>query len=148
MEFNLFTPGSYELVETKASTGYELGNIPFACYFTITDTDLRKTISITSENSSEDKNDWKMFLLKKGSKQLLTKDGLGNIRKRGVLKIYKKDGDTGKTIDGVTFSLFKKSDTTSIICNIFEFITGKTYDNVGTVLDDSSGQTIINAKTK
>ena len=131
--------GVYELEETKAATGYitpMADNKPaLVIQFTVTDSDLRQTKAINTDNES-------FFTLPTEYSSLLTQIGLANERKKGILKIYKKDGDTGAALDGVTFTLYKKSEG-NIFDNAWDFLTGKTYKVYAQAVEDTSGVTTI-----
>lgn len=131
--------GVYELEETKAATGYitpMADNKPaLVIRFTVTDSDLRQTKAINTDNES-------FFTLPTEYSSLLTQTGLANERKKGTLIIYKKDGDTDAALDRVTFTLYKKSGG-NIFENAWDFLTGKTYKVYAQAVEDTSGVTTI-----
>lgn len=66
-----------------------------------------------------------------------------NVRMLGEIIIYKKDGDTDASLDGVVFALYQKNETKNIIEKIWNFITGKTYEKINETAVDSRGTTTI-----
>lgn len=130
--------GCYELVEENASGGYTgvtaEGMPAFDYFFNVTDDDLRQTKAITSDTVQVQN-------LRTGE-NLLTAEGLANERKKGTLIIYKEDGDTGASLDGVTFTLSKKREG-NIFENAWNFITGHTYEAFAEVKESISGVTTI-----
>ena len=133
--------GVYELEETKAAKGYitpgkEDGTNALVIRFTVQDKDLRQTLDMGIGTAS-------FFALPQEYMGLLTVDGLVNERKQGTLKVYKKDGDTDTPLDDVTFTLYRKTDGNTFE-NIWNFLTGKTYQVYAQTGESTSGVTVIN----
>ena len=65
-----------------------------------------------------------------------------NERKTGTLTLYKRDGESGESLDGVRFDLFRKEEG-NIFQRIWNFITGRTYGYLESAYTDSTGTTKI-----
>ncbi|MGN1188487.1 MAG: SpaA isopeptide-forming pilin-related protein, partial [Lachnospiraceae bacterium] len=138
--------GAYELVETEAATGYELGTTPFDCFFSVKDSDLRQKLDITSKtaapkDSLTSEGTQPFFVVQSGT-ELLTAEGVTNVRKTGTLTINKKDGATNAALDGVKFMLYKQNSDGSY-GNGWEFTTGKKYKAFDSVKYDTPGVTTL-----
>ncbi len=138
--------GAYELVETEAATGYELGTTPFDCFFSVKDSDLRQKLDITSKTAAPKGSQTSLgtqpFFVVQSGAELLTADGLTNVRKTGTLTINKKDGAANAALDGVKFMLYKQNSDGSYGTG-WEFTTGKKYKAFDSVKEDTPGVTTI-----
>lgn len=138
--------GYYELVEETASTGYELGDEPFQCFFKVADADLRQKLEISSKTTARadeltSVQTQPFFILQAGD-ELLTETGLVNVRKTGTLKIYKRDGDSDEALDGVKFKLYKQIGESTYDSG-WEFVCGGKYTAFTSDRESTPGETTI-----
>ncbi|MCR5273450.1 MAG: Cna B-type domain-containing protein [Lachnospiraceae bacterium] len=135
--------GYYELKETQSSTGYSDSEM-FDAFFTVTDEGLRRNVTVTSALIGGTDG---VSFTENTTDSHLSSTGVTNVRKLGTVSLYKKDGDkTDKTIDDVTFTLYKKDTSTGIFGTIWNFITGNRYaytESVATVEESTDGVTVI-----
>ncbi|MCR5468730.1 MAG: hypothetical protein K6F37_07205 [Lachnospiraceae bacterium] len=134
--------GNYEIKETASATGYSDTDC-FDAFFTVADSDMRKNVSLTSELLTATSG---LTVREATTTSHLSENGITNTRKLGVLTIYKKDSDkTDKNIDGVTFTIYKKS-SLNVFEKIWDFVTGNKYgytESYATVEESTSGVTTI-----
>lgn len=134
--------GDYRLTEVTAASGYLLGDQPFQVQFTVVNGDQGKTIAITKANADSGKHALNVIQ----GENLLTEQGLTNVRQTGTLTLQKADSTDDSGLDGVTFTLYQKKDG-NWLEQAWNFLTGKEYDKIDDVQGNdlaTAGQLVIN----
>ena len=109
--FSGLKKGSYTLTETTANSNYVIPENPLQVQFDITDSCQGETLEIDSDHIG-DKTNFNLQVTAGDSS--LTKLGVGNNRKTGSVEI-KKTGADAKGLDGVTFKLYRSTDSQTAV---------------------------------
>ncbi len=116
--------GTYTLTEKTVPYGYELGDNPFSCQFTVDENTKNTTIVINRTNAEN--HAWNLNVT--SGIELLTAKGLSNNRVSGTVELVKTDSaDLEQKLNGVTFAIYRYKESNSMFEYIRNLITGKAY---------------------
>ncbi len=120
--------GRYQLRETQPARGYQLDPAAaFTADFAVgnSPTFQNSVLDLTAEPAQNVIDRYNLTL----NHASYRNEGLTNPRQPGTLTLRKQDAADASALNGVTFTLYKKSDSTGIAA-FWDFITGNTYTAV------------------